>query len=432
MTRKVFRLIFVLILVLGSVAISSPQPARAAGLWYVDTTGDDNNDCLSPVTPCATINAAIERASTGDSIKVGEGTYTGSDIAVVSIDKDITLAGGWDVSFGTQSGTSTIDGQGVRRGIVIFSGSVVIGYFTIQNGFADFNTGGGAGIINSSALILSNSIVRNNESESTGGGIWSRGTLTVNNSIISDNSTGSGGSGGGGGGGIENWSGGTVILNNSTVSGNIMRGDFSGSGIHNFGTLTLNNSTVSGNIAAIAIHDHSGGTTTLNNSTVSGNMFGGISKSSGALFLNNTTITDNNFGISLDIAASATLQNSIIAKNINLDCFGTIISSGYNLIGNTFNCNFTPSTGDLTNINPNLGQLIALSDSPGYHPLLSGSPAIDAGNPTGCTDQDGNLLTTDQRGVARVGTCDIGAYEYTTPGPAARLSVIGGNNQRTP
>jgi hypothetical protein len=48
--------------------------------------------------------------------------------------------------------------------------------------------------------------------------------------------------------------------------------------------------------------------------------------------------------------------------------------------------------------------------------LLSGSPAIDAGNPKGCTDALGHLLKTDQRGKPRpdpehtVG-CDMGAYE---------------------
>ena len=51
--------------------------------------------------------------------------------------------------------------------------------------------------------------------------------------------------------------------------------------------------------------------------------------------------------------------------------------------------------------------------------LLSGSPAIDAGNPGGCTDSQANLLTTDQRGLPRpdkedASGCDIGAYERQT------------------
>ena len=49
-------------------------------------------------------------------------------------------------------------------------------------------------------------------------------------------------------------------------------------------------------------------------------------------------------------------------------------------------------------------------------PLLPGSPAIDAGNPNGCTDSQGHLLKTDQRGMPRPDRedqtgCDMGAYE---------------------
>ena len=45
---------------------------------------------------------------------------------------------------------------------------------------------------------------------------------------------------------------------------------------------------------------------------------------------------------------------------------------------------------------------------------MPGSPAIDAGNPSGCRDFAGELITTDQRGVARPqgAACDIGAYEF--------------------
>ena len=46
--------------------------------------------------------------------------------------------------------------------------------------------------------------------------------------------------------------------------------------------------------------------------------------------------------------------------------------------------------------------------------LPSGSPAVDAGNPSGCTDGNGHLLKTDQRGKPRPDRedergCDMGA-----------------------
>jgi hypothetical protein len=68
---------------------------------------------------------------------------------------------------------------------------------------------------------------------------------------------------------------------------------------------------------------------------------------------------------------------------------------------------------------PKLGPLENNGGPTQTHALLAGSPAIDGGNPGGCRDNLGALLTTDQRGFPRpvdgnndsVVRCDIGAYE---------------------
>jgi hypothetical protein len=360
MSHKIFNLLFVMAFIIGLVVIPAPQSARAAGPWYVSTTGNDADDCLSLNTPCATINGAIGKASSGDTIYVAVGTFTGTGDQVVPIDKDITLSGGWEETFTTQSGMSTIDGQASRRGIAVGTVTAIIEHFVVKNGFS--GVGGGGGIFNNG------------------------GTMMISVTTISANSAGDlCCTGGGGGGGIMNF-GGIVSLNNSTVSGNTILGGFYGSGILNFGDMTINNSTISGNTG------HSG------------------------IYNGNGTVT---------------LQNSILAGNLtsgnSLDCSGMINSSGYNLIGDTSGCTVNPAIGDHFNINPVLGTFLP---EQGYYPLLQGSPAIDAGNPAGCTDQNGNQLVTDQRGVARVGSCDMGAYEYRTPGPATNLSVVSGSGQR--
>jgi hypothetical protein len=82
-------------------------------------------------------------------------------------------------------------------------------------------------------------------------------------------------------------------------------------------------------------------------------------------------------------------------------------------ISNT--CNFNTS-GDLNNTDPKLGQLGNYGGPTQTISLLSGSPAIDAGNPNGCTDGNGHLLKTDQRGKTRpdkedTSGCDMGAFE---------------------
>ncbi|MBI3241624.1 MAG: M4 family metallopeptidase [Chloroflexi bacterium] len=378
---------------------------QAPATLYVATTGNDSNSCTTTGAPCATINGAIGKAAaSGDTIKVAVGTYTGTGTEVVLVNKSVTLSGGWDAAFATQSGMSTIDGQKVKQGIGLINGTTsAIGHFIVQNGVASF----GGGINNNGTLILSDTtIVGNNTGTSggLGGGIYSSGALTLNNVTVTGNSAGYYG------GGIAN--GGTqMTLNNSTVSNNT--GGDRGGGIYNSnGILVLNNSTISGNTSARGggiYSEFSDSNITLNSSTISNNDPYGIYVSSGNVALRNSILAGNT-----------------ASGSISVDCYGPVSSLGYNLIGNASPC-FTSTTGDLTNINANIGSLIG---TPGYHPLISGSPAINAGNPTGCVGSTGTL-NNDQRGVSRVGRCDIGAYEYTAPGLAASISAYSGTPQKT-
>jgi hypothetical protein len=128
-----------------------------------------------------------------------------------------------------------------------------------------------------------------------------------------------------------------------------------------------------------------------------------------------------NFGIN----AVFTLANTLIADNsLRMganpptpdDCYGTVRALGYNLIGTLSHCGFEqPSVGDITGQDPRLGPLQLNGGSTETQALLAGSPAIDAGKPTGCTDATIQPITIDQRGFLRPlgGRCDIGAFEYS-------------------
>ncbi len=114
------------------------------------------------------------------------------------------------------------------------------------------------------------------------------------------------------------------------------------------------------------------------------------------------------------------------------NCRGTFISQGYNLIGELpAGCTIVPEIGDQFNTNPKIGRSMAHPGVPKYYPLLPGSPAIDAGDPIGCIDAHGDLLENDQRDTLRTGRCDIGAYEYLSPGSPAAIYELGGSPQRT-
>jgi hypothetical protein len=257
-------------------------------------------------------------------------------------------------------------------------------------------------------VALSGVTVRHGRA-SNGAGIYNQGTLTINNATVSGNLafprlpvSGEGG------GGILN--SGALTINNSTISGNGAGCGYlpcysRGGGILNYGTLYMNNSTVTGNGASGHAAKSEGG---------------GIYTSVGFLTVANSTISGNSSsnGEGDNIwAAGASLENSIVAGSAN-NCYGIVHSNGYNLSSDN-SCNFT-GPGDMNNIDPLLGPL---QNNGGPTETLAeplGSPTIDAGNPSGCTDGQGHLLQTDQRGFPRPGEdkhdhrCDMGAYESQT------------------
>ncbi len=412
-----FSLRLLAILVMLSIGMQNTQPVLAspsspsdpAATWFVATTGDDGNDCLAPATPCLTINAAIVKASAGDTIKVAGGVYaSGNENEVVLIDKSIILSGGWNATYMEQSEVSVIDGQDARRGInvdTLANVSVTIENFTVQNGYHAIQ---GGGILNTGTLTLNNGVITGNASKWMGGGIFNKSTLIINNTTIDGNVAGMEGSGGGGGGGIE--SEGSLTLNNSVVSNNILIGGFLGSGLNLGGaTAIINNSTISGN---------------------SGGDGSGIYAFVATVTFNNSTITNNQSLGFYNVAGQMTLKNTLIAGNASggsgWDCFndtnypnGALLSQGYNLIGNGTICSFSPVQGDQvgTDANPIDPLLGPLQDNGGptfTQALLPHSPAIDAGSPLTPGTPDSNAcLSTDQRGSSRPqsSACDIGAYE---------------------
>jgi uncharacterized repeat protein (TIGR01451 family) len=422
--KNKFKLFFVFATVAGLILMASANSlpsAHAAGPWYVSNSGNDSNDCASTTTTCASINGALNKPGfvASDTIYVAIGTYTGSGTEVVLLNKSATLSGGWNASFTTQSGMSTIDGQGTRRGITMSSGAAVtIERFVVQNGSSYY----GGGIRNSGTLTVTRSILQTNVTSSdgydpAGGGIWNDGTLNVTNSTISGNR---GYDDGGGivsrGGGI--WNNGPLNIMDSTLSGNSAR---SGGGISNDGSSTLNitNSTISGNSAASSggIYNSSIGTLNITNSTISGNRAnnyggGGIYHTGvGPLNITNSTISGNSASEGGGIRAYYVLyypsfRNTIVANNtadVGSNCIGTIANGGTN-IDSGITCGWGSSNGSISNTDPMLAPLGNYGGSTQTMSLLAGSPAIDMANLGYCP-------SADQRGFPRFGNCDIGAFE---------------------
>lgn len=445
--------------------IDTADVVVSAGNVYVSTAGSDANDCWTPATPCATFARALSRAGAGDNVYVAEGTYTGAGAQVMRIEVDLTVTGGWDAAFTTQTGTSTIDGQNVRGGIWIDATSTVsLDRFEVRN------AAGEAAIVNHGSLTVTSSSVRDNLDggiSSTGAssltldlvsvtgneftGVYTTGSAMITSSLISGNGDGFPGItfpgitnfgdltltsspvNGNAGGGIQSsgtlvmdegsvrdngstglWvSGGSATVTSSTISGNSTCDGSSCSsmagGIENWGDMTLTNSTVSENRsgAGAGIDNGPGGTMTIANSTI----------------LDNAASRWPNAGVQND--GTLTIGNSILHGGTNdrgdANCIGSgdMISADYNLIGSFF-CPFTVlGAHDVLNV-ADVG-LGALADNGGpteTHAPLLGSPAIDGGNPAVPGSGGGACEAVDQRGVVRPqgARCDVGSVELQFDG----------------
>ncbi len=140
-------------------AIAFPKIVYAGNSWYVAPSGDDANDCHSPITPCLTISGAVDRTTSGDKVYIAKGIYKNLAQAVVIDAKNLTLSGGWDAAFGVQNGFSIIDGRNLGPVMMLYNHAVVLAdRLIIQHGFA---VSGGIGVL-SSELTLENSAVLNN------------------------------------------------------------------------------------------------------------------------------------------------------------------------------------------------------------------------------------------------------------------------------
>lgn len=353
--------------------------AYAVGPLYVAPYGNDANNCLSPATACKTLPGALSKAASGDTINVASGTYDNN--ATIIISKDVTIVGAGAAK--TIINGNDADQLAVMRLFDPYTAR--ISGVTIQNGGIGFHNGGN--------LVLTDSIVTNNGASSFGGGINvdADATLELRNVIVSNNRAQ-------GGGGIYKNGAGRMTITNVTITGNSAT---YGGGIYNASTdTTLTNVTISGNQAATSCGGDFCG--------------GGAITSFGDITLTNVTITHNSDGLKGGTyVGTFTLKNTIIANSTaSTNCAAgvRITSAGHNLDSGT-TCGIV-GPGDMQNTMPLLGPLTNNGGFTPTHALPVGSPAIDAGDNTGCP-------ATDQRGISRpadgngdgTAICDIGAYE---------------------
>lgn len=317
---------------------------------------------------------------------------------------------------GEGASTTIISADGLpRRPVVVWirSGTVLLADVTIRDGGAVSNSGGGVSIAAGAFVALAGVFVTRNSTTATGSGagIWDAGTTSLTNTTVEGNTAG------GLGGGIFNADGGLLTMAQSTISGN--QAGLGGGGVWNHGGLTAQNSTISGNVAWA---DNGGGGVFSIRSATAG-------PRDGRATFANATVASNRSGGGFGAGGLTNsggfmrMSNSIVARNVDAsgrdsDCSRAprtpIESGGYNLIGDALLCALSGDLAtNLTGLDPNVSALANHGGLTSTHRPLSGSPAIDAGNPAAPGSGGDACLTTDQRGRTRTGRCDIGAFEVT-------------------
>ena len=320
---------------------------------------------------------------------------------------------------------STFSTNSAENGGAIYHDSPSL--LTVSNSSFIGNTttvaGGDGGAIklddNLSSTTISGSTFTSNTADDEGGAIFNDGEpFTVITSTFTSNVAGAGSASPAFGGAIYNSANSgsaaskislSSFINNS-ITMNANR-NAQGGAIANIGTIIIANNTFSGNSLTKStggVGDSLGGAvyasgvTTIHNATFSGN-----------------TVSENGAGIGSGGAIYSaggviTIANSIVTDGTENgaagNCGGTFTDGGNNVEFNGgADCGFGITT------NPNLG---ALTGSPQYFPLTSGSSAIDMGSNAICAtatstnNESQNGVTRPVDGDAVAGAiCDIGSFE---------------------
>jgi hypothetical protein len=377
----------------GSIEAAAAITQAGQGAWQGTLATFTVTSTADSVLP-GSLRWAITQANLSlgaDTIVLSAGTYA----ITLGGGDDANLVGDFDINgdvtiVGDGAGNTIVDGNALDRVFDVIGGNVTVTDLTVTGG-AGASKGGGFNVAAGASLTLNEVVVSGNEA-ANGGGIFNVGTLVMTDVHLAGN-TGSGVNSTGGG--LENDA--SATLRRVTVSGNTAD---EGAGIYTKnGTLTLDNSTVSGNTAATA--------------------GGGIYTKAAGNLITNSTIAFNSAptggGLFSMSAGMFTLKNTILAENTGGSSNTSQVSQGYNLDTDSGN---TAALNQATDLHPASAGLAVLASNGGFaptHALLSTSAAIDAG--------DTAAPAQDQRGQARDGTADIGAFEFVNAAPT--VTAIG-------
>jgi CSLREA domain-containing protein len=417
-----------------STPTASPTPTitPSAGHLFVVDSSDDAVDAAPGDGVCATtlgectLRAAIQEANADpgfDEIDLPPGTYT---LALTGINEDNAYTGDLDIRddvkiVGDGSATTFIDANHIDR---VFD---VIGSVTVD---------------------FSGLTIENGQTTSDGGGIRNvSGTLTVEDSEITNNATTNGEGGGIANANSAHNAGGTVTLTDDSVDHNTAItntvGFGLGGGVYNGRNLTLTNTLVHDNqaTAGAGINSNVRGTSvTLSGSQVYAN--------SVAVIFGQNPLPQSWTGGGITAGGNLTIDDSTIHDNVDAVTYdSTVWGEGGGIIydpdpTNTFSLTNSTVSNNTAGVSGGGVYLLAAQDSASSPPMtISGSDISgnSAGSGAGIYEMGGGVLqisdsTINGNHAAQDGGGIIdSSYEFGLAGSALQIdgSTIDGNSAGT-
>jgi uncharacterized repeat protein (TIGR01451 family) len=392
---------------------------------YVATSGVDTGDCSNNISPCRTVQYAVDIADEGNTIKVAAGVYTSTSsrsaplgysgptviTQAVYITKSLMLKGSYTttnwITSNPNANPTVLDAQ--KQGRVVFIAgdiSPTIEGFRIIGGEAadlggqpeftfDNDAGGGIYILTATANLVNNTIMSNTVTfdqgyaRNGGAGLYlaySKATLDGNNIIYNVTTPGSGMNAGNGGGLL-------LYKSNAMLTGNLVSQNTANCGggfyLKESAPILISN-TISCNTASYG----AGGGLYLSNS-------GALL--TGNLIISNTVGYGNGGGLSL-YESGGSLVGNIVSGNWAQGAFGVSGGGGLDLyrssplfMRNAINHNRTSELGG--------GLLLTESDAVFVNNSIDDNQANKAGSGIYVSSSSPHLLhTTIARNIGGDGT----------------------------
>lgn len=366
----------------------------AQNIVYVDgnlTTGtSDGSSWANAIRAGRMLQLAANAAVNGDSIKIASGSL--SDDAQITINKAVTIVGGYDSSTGNRTGMTTLTGASTVRRLVIDGGALAMSFHNLIVADGGAAHGSGALIQAGTTPVFNNVQFLNNAAGANSGGavyISAGATPEFKNVVFSGNSGANGGAVY-----VDASSSATMSYTNTLFANNSATGRGGALDSNSTAVLNFTNCTFYGN-------------TGVNG----GGIF--LGASSGAVTIHNTVFYDNdNSGTgnpqSVNTADFTALAGSyVFADEGGASVFATEFTNYTSLAADPFENSADPDGAD---------NVFATIDD-GMYPDSSGV-LMNAG------DDAQNSETLDAvRESRKVGIIDIGAYEYSATLDAADLEL---------